>query len=301
MKTLLKVLGVAATVIVACLILAAAIVYSVSNKQITRRYRAGASWVRVSRDSAAVTRGQHIVQALGKCVDCHGENLGGTMFINSRAFGQIAAPNLTRGRGGRAASWTDQDLALAIQHGVKPNGRGSFIMPAEAYRHLSEDDLAAVIAYIRAAPPVDSTWPEPKFGPVARVLMTLGVLKGFPASYIDHERADVMGRPNPDTTAEYGRYLVQIGGCSSCHNAALSGGPTGQPGSPPAANLTTAGIGDWTEADFIRVLREGKKPGGVDINNEFMPWRSSGRMTDAEIHAVWLYLRALPPKEFGAK
>jgi hypothetical protein len=74
----------------------------------------------------------------------------------------------------------------------------------------------------------------------------------------------------------------------------------GPPGLPPASNLTPAGIGAWTEADFVRALREGKRPDGSPLN-EFMPWKVFRGMTDAEYHALWLYLRSVPPKPFGNK
>jgi hypothetical protein len=108
--------------------------------------------------------------------------------------------------------------------------------------------------------------------------------------------------PAPDTSAAYGQYLANAGGCTSCHNPAMSGGGVaGPPGSPPPPNLTLGGIPHWTEADFVRALREGKTPDGRDLNNNFMPWRSSGRMTDAEIHALWLWMRSLPAKQLGER
>ena len=58
----------------------------------------------------------------------------------------------------------------------------------------------------------------------------------------------------------------------------------GPPGLPPASNLTPAGIGNWTEADLVRALREGKRPDGSSLD-EFMPWKVFRGMTDAEIHA----------------
>ena len=82
----------------------------------------------------------------------------------------------------------------------------------------------------------------------------------------------------------------------------MSGGERAgsEPGSPLAANLTPTGIGHYTEADFVRVLREGKGPGDRVIS-DFMPWKSSGRMTDDEIHAIWLFLKTLEPKEMGQR
>lgn len=302
MKTLLKWLGISVTVLVCLVMLCAAWGYAASNRQINKRYSPGVSWISMAPDSAAVARGRHLAQAITKCVDCHGEDLAGTAFLDDAAFARVAAPNLTTGRGGRGSLYTNEDLVRVIQHGVKRDGRAVMIMPADAYAHLSDADLGAIIAYVRSVPPVDKEWPAPRYGPVIRMLIALGKFPAFTAARIDHERRDVLPAPAPDTTAAYGRYLTHIGGCQSCHNPSLSGGPiaAGEPGSPPAANLTPTGIGHYAEADFIRVLREGKGPGGRVIS-QYMPWKNSGRMTDEEIHAIWLYLQTLPPKEMGVR
>jgi hypothetical protein len=68
----------------------------------------------------------------------------------------------------------------------------------------------------------------------------------------------------------------------------------GAPDWPPAANLTPAGsTKDWSEADFRRLLREGKRPNGTPVN-QAMPWRVMKNLTDDEIRAVYLYTRSLP-------
>ena len=75
----------------------------------------------------------------------------------------------------------------------------------------------------------------------------------------------------------------------------------GGPGRAPPSNLTPAGrVASWTEAEFVRAMRTGRRPDGTTID-EFMPWRILGRMTDEEIHALWSYLRSVPAKPFGNK
>src|SRR5688572_28575599 len=58
-------------------------------------------------DSASIAKGEHLVRALVKCVDCHGEDLGGTMMLDDPAIGTLWAPNLTRGKGGLQADYAD--------------------------------------------------------------------------------------------------------------------------------------------------------------------------------------------------
>ena len=73
------------------------------------------------------------------------------------------------------------------------------------------------------------------------------------------------------------------------------------PGTPPelpaASNLTlhANGLAGWTEADFIRVIREGKRPDGRELHG-FMPWRIYGAMTDEELQALWRHFESLPPR-----
>ncbi len=297
---LLKWLGIAVAALLVVVIVCAVAIIIASNRRFNHRFDISAAAVPIPTDSASLARGRHLAEAVTKCEDCHRPNFGGGMFIDQAPFARLAAPNLTRGRGGLGAQLSDLDWVRVIRHGVLPNGRGAMIMPAEAYIFLSDADLGAVIAYVKSVAPVDAEWPQPRFGPIGRALLAFNKLPMFPAAYIDHSRRDAP-TPAPDTTVVYGRYLAHIGGCHACHNPALSGGANagGPPGSPPPMNLTPIGLAGWTETMFIRVLREGKKPDGTAIDNNFMPWQSSGRMTDAEIHAVWRYLQSLPPKELG--
>jgi cytochrome c553 len=102
----------------------------------------------------------------------------------------------------------------------------------------------------------------------------------------------------------YGKYLAVT--CTGCHGEGLSGGaiPGTPPDWPPAANLTpdeATGLGGWTEADFFRALREGKRPDGTDLQGDFMPWKLTAKMTDDEIRALWMYLQTLPAKAEGGR
>jgi mono/diheme cytochrome c family protein len=101
----------------------------------------------------------------------------------------------------------------------------------------------------------------------------------------------------------YGQYLAATSGCISCHGPGLSGGsiPGTPPDWPPASNITPSGwISSWSEADFFRALREGKRPGGAPIS-AVMPWRNSAQMTDDELRALLVYLRSAPAKPYGGR
>ena len=91
---------------------------------------------------------------------------------------------------------------------------------------------------------------------------------------------------------------------AAVEDATARGCPAAIPGTPPdwkpAANITPAGVGHYTEADFFRALREGKRPGGAPID-PFMPFEYTRNLTDDEIRALWLYLRTVSPKPFGGR
>jgi cytochrome c553 len=91
--------------------------------------------------------------------------------------------------------------------------------------------------------------------------------------------------------------------CTGCHGERFSGGPI--PGAPPdwkpAANLTPTGLGHYTEADFVRALRDGVRPGGARIDPSMPVERVTRHMNDVELAALWAYLRTVPPRPYGGR
>ena len=274
----------------------------ISSRRLDRRFTITEPAPAIPTDSASITRGHHIVFAIGKCVGCHGTDLGGQQMIPGGPFGRVASANLTRGQGGVGAARSDAQLVHAIRHGVGPDGRPLFIMPAGSYRSMSDGDVAAVIAYIRSVPPVDREFPPSELGPLGRALLAGGQLKGFIPSFEMDHAAPRPAPPAEGETAEYGEYLVNVGACRECHGASLAGTtpPGGDPNGRPSANLTPEGLKAYDEAAFMRALREGKRPDGSPIDTVGMPVPLTRLMTDVEIRAVWAYLRTVPPKPFGA-
>ena len=280
---LLGVLGLVAVLVAA--------LYVVTSLRFRRTYTFADSPVRAATDSTALARGRHLIEAVGKCQDCHGADFGGKVMMDSPVFARLAATNITGGRGG-IAGYTDADYERAIRHGVSREGRPLFFMPAEAFAVLSDEDLAGMIGYLRTLPPVDRETPAPRIGPVARMLFLGGNFPLLPVELIRHDARPAV--PPPGESVQYGQYLATIGGCRACHGAELGG--TGDPSAP---DITSARLAAWGEADFFRALREGRRPDGTAIDPEKMPWVRSGQMTDPEMRAVWRYVRSLPAKAKG--
>jgi cytochrome c553 len=300
MRRVMRWLAIAGGVTAALLVLLAGVVYARSERRLRRAHPVALALPRaVAHDSAAVARGAHLA-AIATCTLCHGADLGGAVYSSDRLIGTIAGPNLTRGRGGVGAALTDTDVVRALRHGVRRDGSSLVVMPSEVYVRLGEPDLAAVVAYVRQLRPVDRVVPATRFGPLGRTLLAAGKLNILVA-----EKTPALplgpGVP-PGPTAAYGRYLADVTGCHGCHGFGLSGGRVAGPSSiPAAANLTPAGsLAAWTEADFVRALRAGRRPDGSAID-EFMPWRAYAHMTNDELHALWSYLHSVPPKPFGHK
>lgn len=286
-------------VVALLLAVAATWVHFASRARLDRRFSVTPKAVALPDDPAALARGRHLAQTRG-CNECHGADFGGARVIEDGAMGRVYGPNLTRGRGSRVAAWTDADWVRAIRHGVAPDGAALFLMPAEEYQHLADDDLGALIAFLKSVPPVDRERVKIELGPVARVLVATEKIK-LPASLIDHGKVNPQPVA-PGVTVEYGRYVAAT--CLGCHGPNLAGGKieVGPPDWPEAANLTPHASGNvarWTEADFIAAIRTGKRPDGSTIN-PIMPI-GFGRMDDVELKAMYAYLKTLPALPKGTR
>lgn len=273
-------------------------IYVASERRLGARYAVPNSTIRVPVGAASIDRGRHLFTSVGTCTLCHAADGGGTVYAESALLGVIAGPNLTRGRGGIASRMQDADWDRAIRRGVASDGRSLIVMPSEVFVNLSDDDAGALIAYIKQLPPVDREVPSTRFHLAGRAMLALGRLDILAAPKTTDARRVAAGEQG---TIDHGKYLANISGCHGCHGYGLSGGRVaGPPDLPPASNLTRAGLGAWSETDFVRVMREGVRPDGT-VLHDFMPWRQFRGMSDVELHALWEYLRSVPPKPFGNK
>ena len=161
-----------------------------------RTYAVEAPRVPIPTDPASIARGKYLAEKVAVCTECHGTDLGGKVVEDNVAMGRLVASNLTRGRGGLPADYSDQDFVRALTHGVKRDGRSVIFMPSADYT-FTADDLGAIVAYVKSVPAVDRTLPAMSVGPVARAL---GLFVNFPlasASMIDHGQPRLAARPDP--------------------------------------------------------------------------------------------------------
>lgn len=244
-------------------------------------------------DGAAVERGRHLYSILG-CVECHGKDGAGKVFIEDAGIGRFVASNLTPGT--LPANYTANALGHAIRNGVRPDGTPLRFMPVGDWNNLGDADTAALVAYLRSLPPVRNNLGAFEVGPLARVLFLLGEFHLVPAADIDHSprRRDT---PDPAPTAAYGAYLAQS--CTGCHGSDFAGQrvPGTPPDMPAARNLTPHGDGlaGWNRTDFGRALRQGKSRDGRSLH-PLMPYGAYSAMSDDDVTAIWTHLQSLPAK-----
>ncbi|NJN83412.1 MAG: cytochrome c [Caldilineaceae bacterium] len=235
--------------------------------------------------AAAIARGEHLYHAISACEGCHGEDLSGEVMIDARQSAICRPPNLTAGVNGIGAAATDEQLVAALRHGVGHDGRTLALMPSTAYAHLSDEDVAALVAYIRQAAPVDSDVGPRNITFPGTILFGVFGNSAMPVNVIDH--AAVGGaHPAEGPNAAYGEYLIEVGACRDCHAANLAGNVN--PNGPPLGPNITPGseLGGWTEEQFLAFMRSGVTPDGRQVSEE-MPWVEYANMTDDEIVALW--------------
>ena len=255
-----------AVVVVLAGVLAGAGIWFISEQRLTEKVAVPDESIEVRTDIASIQYGQHLAGAIALCTQCHAPNMAGKV-VSDQPWGRIVAPDLTRG--GLAASFSDKDFVRAIRYGVGQNGQQLLIMPADNYNHISDTDLASIVAYLRALPPISNTLPANEIRNVGRILWVTGQLNLLPAASIDRS-APRLEPPSPGLTSPYGAYLSELAGCSKCHKLGVN-------------------VGSWSEADFVQLMRTGRRPDGRIVDTT-MPWPFYAQMSDLELRAIWAYV-----------
>ena len=262
--------------------------------------------IHATRDTAVIARGRHLVYSMAHCADCHsrtnadslvslGEEVplsGGVAF--KLPLGTLYSANITSDSVTGIGKYSDPEIARVLRFGVHPDGAAVYdFMP---FHNLCDSDLTAIISYLRTQKPVSSPKPENSLNLAGYAVKAFMVKPVGPSETI---QASV----KPDTTEEYGKYIVlNVGNCSGCHTQRsisgayigelLAGGNPMENGLVPP-NLTPDSSGRifyWTEEMFIKRFRMGK----LNPKSE-MPWNSFKRMTDDELKAAYKYLKSIKP------
>lgn len=236
----------------------------------------------VASTEERIARGRTIART---CAGCHSATgdlpLTGSNFAEGGPpIGQLYAPNLTPVH---LAEWSDGEIIRAVREGVHRSGRSLIIMPAGIFRNLSDEDLQAVVAYLRSSEPVEPDTPPTSISVVGAILVSL-----FPLQTAQPPVTEPVVAPPPGPTAEYGSYLISISGCYDCHGHNLTGGT--EAFAPVGPNIAV--IPDrWSEQEFVDAMRTGVRPDGVPFGPD-MPWRDFELYSDDDFRAMYAYLQA---------
>lgn len=266
--------------------------------------------VQSSTDSTTIARGKELVFGPAHCADCHSlqnadslfalgqdvELSGGYLF--DMPIGKIYTKNITPDSVTGIGRYTDKEIARALRYGIGPNGSAFFdFMP---FHNTSDEDLSAIISYLRAQKPVNKAIPENEFNTIGKVVKAFLIKPVGP-------NGEVPVSVKRDSTAEYGKYLsVSVANCSGCHTNRdlMTGEYTGELFAggleidgfvtPNLTSDTSGRLFTWDQQQFITRFREGKK-----IEKSPMPWSSFKRMSDGDLVAIYKYLKSLKPLKLG--
>jgi len=293
MKRVIRIIAIVLGLLLGIVLLAGVVLYLIGNGRLNKEYDFPASDIEVPEDAASIEYGKHRAEIL--CQGCHGEDLGGVEnWFRAGPLGTIDSANLTAGEGGIGQEFTAEDFVRAVRHGIGRDGKAIFMTAVPSTAHLSDEDLGAIIAYLKTVPPVARKLQGERFTPLAKILLAAGVLDKLPVESVSHEIN--VTAPEKAASAEYGEYIVNTNDCRICHGPELNGGPFPDPTiTKISPNLTPGGeLGFWSEEDFINALRMGVTPSGHQLDPEFMPWPGYSQFYDEELQAIWLYLQSLP-------
>ena len=161
--------------------------------------------VAYTTDAQTIERGRYLY-ASRSCSYCHGAQGTGREFVNDGKGTRIVGPNITPA--GVVARYQPEDWNSVIRHGVKPNGRPVLVMPSEDYNRFTNEDLNALVPYVRQFPPKEGAQAVNDLPHPAWVLYGLGAIPDA-ASRIDHQLAP--SRPTAaGVTLANGQYVANM-------------------------------------------------------------------------------------------
>ena len=273
--------------------------------------------ITASRDSAVIEYGKHLVYGIAACTDCHvslsdlksfedGANppLQGNGLNLDIPPAVVVAPNITSDKETGIGNYTDQEIARALRYSVGRDGR--FLFPMMEYQNLSDEDLTAIISFLRTLPPVKNEVPRVEYKFLGKALLAFGAIKPIGPEETPPKSV------KRDSTIEYGKYLTHnVTMCMACHtqrsykDGSFIGPKFAGRGifgpdemtkgkvfvSPNLTNDEETGhIYHWTEEQFMARLHNGRVYEGSP-----MAWGAFKRCDDMELKAIYRYLKTLEP------
>jgi mono/diheme cytochrome c family protein len=279
--------------------------------------------IKASTDPKVLEHGAYVTHAIAHCSACHGngeftrnkqlppdpKDLRGGYVLHAGPFGTFYPVNLTPDPETGIGKLSDSELARVIRHGVAPAGTLDPLM-SFAVGPMSDEDLTAVVSYLRSLPPVKSATPPDEWGLLAKVL----------AGKFDPRMTTAPAYVPPgEARPERGDYLANGPAlCAGCHTPrdpmkgfgavgpSFSGCVHADPDPtdpemeicPP--NLTpdpdTGILTNYTEETFVERIKKGPRV----TKGSPMPWENFALMTDEDLKSLYRYFRTLPPAKHNS-
>ncbi|SDK99745.1 Cytochrome c, mono-and diheme variants [Catalinimonas alkaloidigena] len=281
-----------------------------------RTFEAPYPEIRASSDSAVVARGSYLVNGPAHCSYCHTTTdqwpaldsgavlplTGGNRFV--LPVGTFITPNLTPDVETGIGRRSDAELARMLRHSVRADGRAA--LPFMPFQNMSDDDLTAIISYLRSREPVRHEVPNHDLTMMGKGLMAFLIEPQGP------EGTPPQTSPAQAPTIARGKYLANsVANCAGCHTkrSPMDGSAIGEPFAGGMVmedeknpdkifvtpNLTpdaaTGRIAHWTEEQFVARFRVPRKA----FEGSHMPWMAFRRMSDDDVRAIYRYLNSLSP------
>lgn len=264
--------------------------------------------------AADAKRGAYLLHA-GGCIACHtepetlkaeGPILGGGHALKT-PFGTFYGPNITKDPVHGIGKWSDAEFVQAFRAGRSPTGHNYFpAFPYVSFAALNPQDLIDIRAHIMELPAVAKPSKPHELGLIYRWRFGLTFWKWLffsPGVYV----------ADPAKSAEWNRgaYLVNhLGHCSECHTPRnllggfrrslhLAGSADGPEGGiiPNITPDNDTGIGKWTEAQIVDLLKSGMTPDSDFVGGAMTEVVTFGtsKLSDADLKAMAVYLKSIKP------
>jgi mono/diheme cytochrome c family protein len=239
-----------------------------------------------STDSAVIARGRYLAYGPAYCAFCHTANGMGSRIDAGEELplsgghlwdippGVLRSANLTPDSATGIGRYTDAQLVRAIRHGVRHDGRA--MLPFMAYQNMSDEDLVALISFLRAQQPVKNAVPDHAPSMLGKAVLAF-VIKPRGPDGTPPQRSQMDGSFTGPRFAGGGSFEIES-----------------KPGFVMITpNLTpdsaTGRIAHWTEDQFVARFRTGRL-----IKESPMPWGPLRKMSDDDLRSVYRYLKTLP-------
>ena len=264
--------------VVAVIALALWRVMAVSSDTLNKHYKLPENPLAIAVAGADIQNGERLAHLDG-CFSCHGKQLAGRVLFTGPLGTRLAAPNLTR----LVHKQSDAQLATAIRYGIRPDGTTLINMPTTRFLASSDQDIAAIIAYLRTLKPLPDATPATRWGLEGRILLAMHFFRVAAESTNTTVRGP---RLTPTEPMALGRYLTQSQ-CVACHGRDLKGEPEE---SSPDLRFS---LEHYSQPVFERFFTTGigRKNHGTHTMTPMIK-RQFHYLTKADVDALFAYLSA---------